>query len=92
MNLALENPLHDHDAFLGMIVHLLQLEKKTQEVSILATGRVTIVQTGSTSWGNEDCDLFTIFIEIPSAKFVELGHRIDTLQQEILKRHNFFSD
>jgi len=89
MNLVMESPLNDYDAFLGKIAHLLQLEKKTQEVSLLATGKVTIEQTGSSSWGNQDCDLFTVFIEIPSTKFVELGHRIDSLQNEILKKAQF---
>jgi len=31
----MESPLSDHDAFLGKIAHLLQLEKKSQEVSLL---------------------------------------------------------
>ena len=87
--IIMESLLSDHDAFLGKIAHLLQLEKKIQEVSLLATGKVTIEQTGCASWGNEDCDLFTVFIEIPSIKFVELGHRIDSLQKEILKKAQF---
>jgi hypothetical protein len=85
----MESPLNNHDAFLGKIAHLLQLEQKTQAVSLLATGRVTIEQTNRTTWGNDDYDLFTIFIEISSSKFVELGPRIDNLQQEVLKKSQF---
>ncbi|MCX5724974.1 MAG: hypothetical protein NTX84_10785 [Nitrospirae bacterium] len=85
----MESHLSDHDAFLGKIAHLLQLEQKTQALSLLATGKVTIERTSCRTWGNDDCDLFTIYIEIPSTKFVELGTRIDILQQEVFEKSQF---
>lgn len=85
----MESPLNDHDAFLGKIAHLLQLEQKAQTLSLLATGKVTIERTSCRTWGNDDCDLFTIYIEIPSTKFLELGPRIDNLQQEVLRKSQF---
>jgi hypothetical protein len=84
----MESPLNDHDAFLGKVAHLLQLEKKAQEVSLLATGKVHIEQTDYNSWDN-GCEIYTIFIDIPSTQFIELGNRIDSLQQEILKEAQF---
>ena len=84
----MESPLKDHDTFLGQIAHLLQLEKKSQEVSILATGKVHIEQTDYNSW-DDGCEIFTIFIDIPSTQFIDLGNRIDNIQQEILKKAQF---
>ena len=84
----MESPLKDHDTFLGQIADLLQLEKKSQEVSILATGKVHMEQTDYNSWDN-GCEIFTIFIDIPSTQFIDLGNRIDNIQQEILKKAQF---
>jgi len=84
----MESPLRDHDVFLGKLAHLLQLERKSQEVALLAAGKVHIEHTGSEFYGN-GCDLFTIYIEIPSKQFMELGHRIDSIQQAILEKAQF---
>lgn len=84
----MQSSLTDEDAFVAKIVHLLQLDGATLEAKLLAKGTVRIEQVRWDDW-HSDVDIYTIFIDISSITYSQLGQRIEKIQKVILAKAQF---
>jgi len=82
------SPLADAEEFLAKVVHLLQMENRSFEAALLARAKIRIEQTGWDNWNN-GTEIYTIYIDVPSPIYAELGQKTESVERAILKKAQF---
>jgi hypothetical protein len=84
----MESPLSDHEALIAKIANLLRLDDKNAEAKLLAFSKFRIEQTDYDGWDG-GTDIYTIYLEIPTAAYSEVRSDIENIQKGILEKARF---
>lgn len=72
----------DPEAYIATVAKMLEAEGLSDAADILRVSTVSVSETGFDNW-NGGTTTWTLSVAIPSTEYVHLGHRRETIKQEI---------